>query len=215
MAILEDHQSGYIHILYHTFKLHPSVVVVVPQRIWLARISVVCVARLTTPRNIRVESQGLVKFILKIHNIFSSNIPDTLGERVPQITCSPGKRAISSLPRSTPRGETWYVTYASTPATCSKSQAVFIGNVWDQVLFYFIQVDDFKPLISPLDAVHAKFFQTLGIIQSFHSIDLSGKRSQYLLQKVYFLDVGWSRWPHWGAIIQTWSDQWVPDGNHG
>ena len=164
MAILEDRQSGYIHILYHTFKFHPSVVVVVPQRIWLARISVVCVARLTTPRNIRVESQGLVKFILKIHNIFSSNIPDTLGERVPQITCSPGERVISSLPRSTSRRENRYVTYASTPAIYSKSQPVFIGNVCDHVFLYFIHVDDFKPLVSPLDAVHAKFLQTLGII---------------------------------------------------
>ena len=33
MAILEDRQSGYIHIIYHTFKLRPSVVVVVPQGI--------------------------------------------------------------------------------------------------------------------------------------------------------------------------------------
>ena len=164
MAILEDRQSGYINILYHTFKLHTSVVVVVVQRIRLTSISVVRVARLTTSRYIWVESQGLIKFILKIHNIFSGNIPDTLGERVPQIICSPGERVISSLPRSTSRRENRYVTYASTPAIYSESQPVFIGDVWDQVLFYFIHVDDFKPLVSPLDAVHAKFLQTLGII---------------------------------------------------
>ena len=164
MAILEDHQSGYINILYHMFKLHTSVVVVVAQRIRLTSISVVRVARLTTSRYIWVESQGLIKFILKIHNIFSGNIPDTLGERVPQIICSPGKRVISSLPRSTARRETWYVTYASTPAIYSKRQPVIIGNVWNQVLFYFIHVDDFKSLASPLDAVHVKFLQTLGII---------------------------------------------------
>ena len=58
------------------------------------------------------------------------------------------------------------------PAIYSKNQPVFIGNVWDQVLFYFIHVDDFKPLVSPLDAVHAKLFHMLGIIQSFHSFDL-------------------------------------------
>ena len=77
MAILEDRQSRYIHILYHTSKLHTSVVVMVAQRIRPARVSVICVARLTTPRYIWVESQGLIKFILKIHNIFSGNIPDT------------------------------------------------------------------------------------------------------------------------------------------
>ena len=164
MAILEDRQSGYINILYHMFKLHTSVVVVVAQRIRLTSISVVRVARLTTSRYIWVESQGLIKFILKIHNIFSGNIPDTLGERVPQIICSPGERVISSLPRSTSRRESRYVTYASTPGIVSKSQPVFIGNVWDQVFFYFIHVDDFKPLVSPLDTVHVKFFQTLGII---------------------------------------------------
>ena len=121
-------------------------------------------ARLTTPRYIWVESQGLIKFILKIHNIFSGNIPDTPGERVPQITCSPGERVFSSLPRSTSKTENWYVSYATTPVIFSESQPVFIGDVWDQVLFYFIHVDDFKPLISPLGAVHAKFLQTLGII---------------------------------------------------
>ena len=56
-----------------------------------------------------------------------------------------------------------------------KSQPVFIRNIWDQILFYFIYVDDLKPFISSLDAVHGKFFQMLGIIQSFHSIYLSGK----------------------------------------
>ena len=73
-----------------------------------------------------------------------------------------------------------------------KIQPVFTRDIWDQVLFYFIYVDDLKPLVSSLDAVQVKFFQTLGIIQSLHSIDLSGKRSQYLFQKVYFLEVGWS-----------------------
>ena len=82
MAILEDRQSDYINILYHMFKLFTSVVVVVAQRIRLASISVVRVARPTTSRYIWVESQGLIKFILKIHNIFSGNIPDTLGERI-------------------------------------------------------------------------------------------------------------------------------------
>ena len=33
IAILEDRQSGYIHTIYHTFKLCSSVVVVVPQGI--------------------------------------------------------------------------------------------------------------------------------------------------------------------------------------
>ena len=168
------------------FKLFTSVVVVVAQRIRLASISVVRVARPTTSRYIWVESQGLIKLILKIHNIFSGNIPDTLGERVPQITCSPGERVISSLPRSTSRRESRYVTYASTP-TISKNQPVFFGNVWDQALLYFIHVDDFKPLVSPLDAVHVKFFQTIGIISSFHSFDLPGKGSLCLLQEVYFL----------------------------
>ena len=73
-----------------------------------------------------------------------------------------------------------------------KIQPVFTRDIWDQVLFYFIYVDDLKPLVSSLDAVHVKFFQTLGIIQSLHSIDLSGKRSLYLFQKVYFMEVGWS-----------------------
>ena len=166
MAILEDRQLGYINILYHTFKLHTSVVVVVAQKIRLTIISIVRVARITTSRYIWVESQGLIKFILKTHNIFSGNIPDTLGERVPQIICSPGERVISSLPRSTSRRENRSVTYASTSAIHSKSQPVFIiiGNVWDQFFFYFIHVDDFIPLVSSLDAVHVKFFQTLGII---------------------------------------------------
>ena len=169
------------------FKLHTSVIVVVAQRIRLTTISVVRVARLTTSRYIWVESQGLIKLPLKIHNIFSGNIPDTLRERVPQITRSPGERVISSLPRSTSKRESRYVTYASTPAIHSESQPVFIGNVWDQVFFYFIHIDDFEPLVSPLDAVHVEFSQTFGIIQSFHSFDLSGKGSLCLFQEVYFL----------------------------
>ena len=134
-------------------------------------------ARPTTSRYIRVEGQDLIKFILKIHNIFSGNIPDTSRERVPQITCSPGERAISSLPRSTSNGESWHLTFASMSAMRFKSQPVFLRNIWDQILFYFIYVDDLKPFISSLDAVHGKFFQMLGIIQSLHSIYLSGKRS--------------------------------------
>ena len=112
MAILEDRQSGYINILYHTFKLHTSVVVVVAQGIRLTSISVVRVARPTTSRYIRVESQGPIEFTLETHNILPGNIPDTLGERVPQIICSPGERVISSLPRSTSRRENRSVTYA-------------------------------------------------------------------------------------------------------
>ena len=77
-------------------------------------------------------------------------------------------------------------------AICFKIQPIFTIDIWDQVLFYFIYVDELKPLISSLDAVHVKFFQALGIIQPLHSIDLSGKRSLYLFQKVYFLEVGWS-----------------------
>ena len=164
MAILEDRQSGYINILYHTFKLHTSVVVVVVQRIRLTGMSVVRVTRPTTSRYIRVESQSFIKFILKARDILPGNIPDALGERVPQIICSPGKGVISSPTRSCSRMENWSVTCDSTPAIPPKSQLVFIGNVWDQVFFYFIHVDDFKPLVSPLDAVHVKFFQTLGII---------------------------------------------------
>merc|ERR1712082_277500 len=124
MAILEDRQSGYIHLLYPTSNVCISVVVA--QRIRLAKISVICVARLITSRRIWVKSQGLIKFILKTHYIFSGNIPDTPGERVPQITCSPGKRVISSPPRSTSRTETWYVTYATTPLIHSKGQPVFV-----------------------------------------------------------------------------------------
>ena len=74
MAILEDRPSGYIHLLYHTSNLCISVVVA--QRVRLVKISVICVARLTTSRYIWVESQSLVKFILKTHNIFSGNILD-------------------------------------------------------------------------------------------------------------------------------------------
>ena len=134
-------------------------------------------ARPTTPRYIRVESQGPIKFILKILNTFSSNISDTSRERVPQITCSPGERAISSLPRFTSNFESWHFTFASTSAIHFKSQSVFLRNIWDQLLFYFIYIDDLKSLISPLDAVQGKFLQTLGIVQSLHSIHLSGKRS--------------------------------------
>ena len=111
-----------------------------------------------------MEGQILIKFILKMHNIFSGNIPDTLRERVPQITCSPGERVIPSLPRSTSNREIWYLTFASMPAIYFKRQPIFIRNIWDQVLFYFIYVDDLKPLVSSLDAVHVKFFQTSGII---------------------------------------------------
>merc|ERR1711888_168365 len=133
------------------------------QGIRLTSISVVRVTRPTTSRDIRVEGQGPINFTLKTNNI-SGDIPDTLGERVPQIIGSPGERVISSLPRSTSRRENRSVTYASTPAIYSKSQPVFIGNVWEQIFFYFLHVDDFKPLVSPLDTVHVKFFQTLGII---------------------------------------------------
>ena len=105
MAILEDRKSGYINILYHTFKLHTSVVVGVTQGIRLTSISVVRVTRPTTSRYIRVEGQGPINFTLKTNNI-SGDIPDTLGERVPQIIGSPGERVISSLPRSTSKGKT-------------------------------------------------------------------------------------------------------------
>ena len=187
MAILEDRQSVYLNIIYHISKLNTSVVVVVAQRIRLASISVVRVARPTTSRYIWIESQGSIKLILKIRNILSGNTSDTLGERVPQITCSPGERIVSSPPRSTSKRESWHVTHASTSGIISKSQLVFIGNVWDQVFFYFIHVDDFEPLVSPLDTVHVEFFQSLEIIQSLHSFDLSGKGSLCLLQAVYFL----------------------------
>ena len=124
MAILGDRQSGYIHLLYPTSNV--SISVVVAQRVRLAKISVICVARLTTPRHIWVESQGLVQFIFKTHHVLSGNIPDTLGERVPQITCSPGKRVIPSPPRSTSRTDVWYVTYATTPLSPSKRQLVVV-----------------------------------------------------------------------------------------
>ena len=161
----------------------------------------------TTPRYIWVVSQDLVKFILEKHYILSSNTPDALRERVPQITRGIGERAISSLPRSTSRREIWYFTYASTSALCFKVQPVCTRDIWDQVLFYFIYVDDLKPLISSFGAVYVESFQTFGVIQSLHSIDLSGKIFLYLFQKVYFLEIGWSWRPQRGAIIQTWSDQ--------
>jgi len=174
---------------------------VIAQRIWLAQITIQWVTGVTTSRYIWVVSQDLIKFILEKHYILSGNIPDTPRERVPQITRGIGERVISSLPRSTCRRETWYFTYASTSALCFKVQSVFARDIWDQILFYFIYVDDLKPLVSSLGAVYVKSFQTLGIIQSLHSIDLSGKSSLYLFQKVYFLEIGWSWWPHWGAII--------------
>merc|ERR1711895_12013 len=126
MAIMEDRQSGYINILYHTFKLHTSVVVVVVQRIRFTGMSVVRVARPTTSRYIRVESQSFIKFNLKTRNILSGNIPDALGERVPQIICSPGKRVISSPTCSCSRMENWSVTCDSTPAiSFQKSACVY------------------------------------------------------------------------------------------
>ena len=81
MAILEDRQWDTGYIIDFMFDLYISVMVA--QRIWIVKISVIWVAKCTTSRYIRVEGQNLIKFIHKIHNIFSGNILDTFREQVP------------------------------------------------------------------------------------------------------------------------------------
>ena len=112
MAILEDRQ---LDASYYISNLYISVMVA--QRI-----------RFTTPRFIRVEGQDLIKFLLKKRTMFSGNIPDTLRKRVPQTTCSPGKRAISSIPCSTSNGESWHIILASISAIHFKCQSIFLRN---------------------------------------------------------------------------------------
>ena len=50
-------------------------------------------------------------------------------------------------------------------------------------------------------------FFLFGIVQSIHTIYLSGERSLCFFQEVYLVKVRRSRRPQWGAIIQAWSDQ--------
>ena len=108
MAILEDRQSDFGYTVYYRFN--PRISIVVAQRIRLAKITIIRVSRLTTSKYIWVVSQDFIKFIFEKHYIFSGNIPDTPRERVPQIMRGPGERAVSSLPHSTSRTETWYFT---------------------------------------------------------------------------------------------------------
>ena len=108
MAILGDRQSDFFYTIY--YRSNPLISIVVAQRIWLAKITVIWVSRLTAPGYIRVVSQDFVKFIFEGQDTLSSNTPDTLRKRVPQITRGPGERVIPSLPRFTSRTESWYFT---------------------------------------------------------------------------------------------------------